>query len=60
MTSIPDSVYVVIGALVLTNLSAVVSAIRGVWYLAKLDSRVSEIEKDLNEAFRMIKQNQEE
>ncbi len=60
MTSIPDSVYVVIGALVLTNLSAVVWAIRGVWYLAKLDSRVSEIEKDLNEAFRMIKQKQEE
>ena len=58
--TIPDSVYVVVGALVLTNLGAVVSVLRGVWYLAKLDSRVSEIEKDLNEAFRMIKTKKEE
>jgi len=64
MTEIPSSFYVIIGTLVVANLGTVVSVIFGVgklvWFVAKLESRVTAIEvehtKDIDSAHFKIRE----
>lgn len=61
---IPSSFYVILGTLVIANLGTVVTIFYGigrvVWFLAKMDSRLSslevEIPKDINAAFEKIRE----
>lgn len=61
---IPSSFYVIVGGLVIANLGTVVTIFYGigrvVWFLAKMDSRISsletEIPKDINAAFEKIRE----
>lgn len=50
LSQIPSSLYVVIGTLIVANIGTVISIFYGigkvVWFIAKLDSRVSTIEKE--------------
>jgi hypothetical protein len=50
VTEIPSSVYVIIGTLIIANLGTIVTIIYGVgklvWFVSKLDSRVSTVEKE--------------
>lgn len=55
-----DSVYYLIGFLIITNIGAIGSGLyfagRIVWFLAKLDAQVKENTKDVNAAHRKIKE----
>jgi amino acid transporter len=61
---IPSSFYVIVGTLVIANLGTVVTIFYGigrvVWFLAKMDSRLSTLEvelpKDINAAFEKIRE----
>ena len=55
-----SNVYMVVGTLVVLNIGAVgtglVFIIRLVWIAAKYDSRIEKMERDLNRAFKNIKE----
>lgn len=59
-TEIPTSFYIIVGGLVVANLGTVISIIYGigrlVWYLAKLDSRVSVAEDEIKETNERIRE----
>jgi len=52
IAQIPSSVYIIIGTLIVANLGTVVSIFYGVgkvvWFIAKLESRVESLEKDMS------------
>ena len=54
------NLYWVVGVLVVTNLGTVATvigaAVRGVWWLAKMEARLSEAEKDVNAAHERIRE----
>jgi hypothetical protein len=64
IAQIPTSWYVIIGTLVLANIGTVVTIFYGigrvVWFIAKLDSRVTVVEtehtKDINAAHEAIRE----
>ncbi len=51
--------YWIIGAMIVMNLgtivTVIVSAARGVWFIARLDMRVANNESDINNAFQKIR-----
>lgn len=55
-----NEVYAVIGGFLVTNISIVLTAIfyggKAVWYASKIDSKISEMEKDLNAAHQLIRE----
>lgn len=64
MNDIPGTAYVIIGTLIVANLGTVVTVIYGVgklvWWMSKLDSRMSSVEiehtKDLDSAHIKIRE----
>lgn len=58
MTNIPDSLYTLIGVLIIANVgtivSVIVAALRSVWWMSKLDSRVDRAQETGNRAHKRI------
>jgi hypothetical protein len=56
---ISSTLYWIVGVLVVGNIgtivTVVISAMKGVWWLSKLDSRVTENEADINSAHAKIR-----
>ncbi len=55
-----ENINTIVGALIVGNIATIISVIaaagRVVWYLAKLDSKVKEHDKDINAAHEKIRE----
>lgn len=52
---LPPAIYIAVGVLVLQNLGSLFGVFRVVWWAAKVDFRIGQLEKDLNNIGTMIK-----
>lgn len=52
MEGLPHAVYYAVGFTLLTNLGILGGVFRAVWWIAKADSRLEQVEKDLDFLFK--------